>query len=240
MKPNDRLKEVRKQRGWSQARVAEQIGTDAGNVSRWERGYSSPSPYYQEKLSLLFGKEVHDLGLLREDEMLPPHPSTPEPATVTSREEQREILARASRILAIFSYSAFWWSGLLIFLFVRKDRYVRFHSLQSLLLFGIVTLCNIAFIGVVSALSKTALHFMPVQTHHLSQPAPQEQATSLDFIIVVTVLYALVLNSGAIVAWGVGMVMAWRGRYYKLPLVGNVSEKITLAIFSHEASSAPW
>lgn len=232
MKPNYRLKEAREQRGWSQARVAEQIGTDAGNVSRWERGYSSPSPYYREKLSLLFGKEVGDLGLLGEDNHVPPQPRTSDLPVAASGEQQPETHTHTSRILASLSYSVFWWTGLIILLFSRKDRFVRFHSLQSLLLFGGVTFCNVLFIGMVSSLSGTGLHLMPVHTNPLSQPIPQEQATSLNFIIVLVVLCALVLNIGAVVAWGVGIVMALRGRYYKLPLVGNSIEKITAAMFS--------
>lgn len=234
MKPNTRLKEAREQHGWSQARVAEQIGTDSGNVSRWERGYSSPSPYYREKLSILFGKEVHDLGLLGEDETMSPQPCTPDLAEAASVKQQPRALTHTSRILAALSYSLFWWTGLLILLFSRKNRFVRFHSLQSLLLFGGVTLCNVALIGIVSSLSRPALHLMPVHTNLLpSQPVPQEHGASLDFIIVLVVLCALVLNIGAAVAWGVGIVMALRGQYYKLPLVGNSSEKITAAMFSH-------
>lgn len=233
MRPNNRLKEARVQHGWSQARVAEQIGTDAGNVSRWERGYSSPSPYYREKLSLLFGREVGDLGLLGEDETISPQPCIPELTAIASDKHQPETLARASRMLAGLSYSLFWWTGLLVLLFARKDRFVRFHSLQSLLLFGGITLCNVVFIGVVSAVSGPALHLMSVHPNLLSQPAPQEQAPSLNFIIVLTVFCALVLNIGAAIAWGIGIMMALRGRYYKLPLVGNSSEKITTAMFSH-------
>lgn len=232
MKPNYRLKEAREQRGWSQARVAEQVGTDAGNVSRWERGYSSPSPYYREKLSMLFGKEVGDLGLLRENDQVSPQPCTPDPAVAASDEQQPETLAHTSRILAGLSYSMFWWTGLLVLLFSRKDRFVRFHSLQSLRLFGGVTLCNAIFIGIVSALSGPALHHIPVHAKLISQSVTQGQATSLNFIIVLTVLCALVLNIGAVAAWGVGIVMALRGQYYKLPLVGNSSEKITTAMFS--------
>ncbi|GHO92500.1 hypothetical protein KSF_025480 [Reticulibacter mediterranei] len=233
MKPNYRLKEAREQRGWSQARVAEQIGTDAGNVSRWERGYSSPSPYYREKLSTLFGKEVGDLGLLGENDHVPPQPRTPDPAGIASGEQPLETLALASRILASLSYSVFWWTGLLMLLFSRKDRFVRFHSLQSLLLFGGITLCNVVFIGIVSALSGPAPNLMPVHTTLLSQPVSQGQAGFLDSIIVLAVLCVLFLNIGAALAWGVGIVMALRGRYYKLPLVGHFSEKMKAPLSSH-------
>jgi len=42
MKPNQRLKRERELRGWSQAKVASEVGTDPATVSRWERGLSFP------------------------------------------------------------------------------------------------------------------------------------------------------------------------------------------------------
>lgn len=64
MAPNRRLKQARELRGWSQARVAEKIGTDATTVSRWERGLFSPTPYFREKLCKLFEQNAEELGLL--------------------------------------------------------------------------------------------------------------------------------------------------------------------------------
>lgn len=67
MTPNRRLKQARELRGWSQAKVAEQIGTDATTVSRWERGLFSPTPYFRERLCLLFDKNAEELGLLESE-----------------------------------------------------------------------------------------------------------------------------------------------------------------------------
>lgn len=64
MAPNRRLKQARELRGWSQAKVAELIGTDATTVSRWERGLFLPTPFFREKLCELFGKNAEELGLL--------------------------------------------------------------------------------------------------------------------------------------------------------------------------------
>ena len=64
MTPNRRLKQARELRGWSQAKVAEIISTDATTVSRWERGLFSPTPYFRERLCLLFNKNAEELGLL--------------------------------------------------------------------------------------------------------------------------------------------------------------------------------
>jgi hypothetical protein len=66
------LRRERALRGWSQQYVAEAIeAPDASYVSRWERGVVSPSPYYQERLCRLFGRNAEELGLLdlpREEE----------------------------------------------------------------------------------------------------------------------------------------------------------------------------
>ena len=67
MKPNLRLKHEREIRGWSQAKVAEEINSSEKNISRWERGVSSPYPYHREKLCLLFGKSAQELGFVEND-----------------------------------------------------------------------------------------------------------------------------------------------------------------------------
>jgi transcriptional regulator with XRE-family HTH domain len=61
------LKRERELRGWSQARMAQELGTTPNTISVWERGLSLPSPYFREKLYTLFGKNALELGLLEED-----------------------------------------------------------------------------------------------------------------------------------------------------------------------------
>lgn len=59
------LKYERQLRGWSQADLAARIGSVPKTVSRWERGLVSPSPYFQQRLVDLFGKDTEALGLIR-------------------------------------------------------------------------------------------------------------------------------------------------------------------------------
>ena len=73
-KPNTRLRQARHLRGWSQARVAMALGTDAASVSRWEREVSFPYPYFRERLCQLFEMDAEKLGLL------PEHPPEPQQA----------------------------------------------------------------------------------------------------------------------------------------------------------------
>src|SRR5437588_430816 len=63
--PNERLRRARSLKGWSQADLAEQIGTSFEIVSRWERGVTIPSPYYRERLCVVLGQSAEDLGLVR-------------------------------------------------------------------------------------------------------------------------------------------------------------------------------
>src|SRR5437763_8302468 len=62
------LKRERKLHGWSQAYIAEMVGSDTKTVSRWERGINLPGPYYAQKLVDLFGKNAEELGLLVNEE----------------------------------------------------------------------------------------------------------------------------------------------------------------------------
>jgi len=63
-KPNKKLQRERELYGWSQARIAEKLGTTIKRISMWECGDATPDRYYQEKLCDLFGKNAEELGLL--------------------------------------------------------------------------------------------------------------------------------------------------------------------------------
>ncbi len=67
MKSNGQLRYERELRGWSQNDLAEQIGTTALSVSRWESGITVPKHYFRRKLCALFDKSAEELGLLPAD-----------------------------------------------------------------------------------------------------------------------------------------------------------------------------
>lgn len=66
--PNYALKRERRLRCWSQLEVADQIGTTAFNVSRWERGITFPGSYFRQQLCQIFGKSPVELGFLDEED----------------------------------------------------------------------------------------------------------------------------------------------------------------------------
>src|SRR5947209_19306425 len=63
--PNERLRRARRLKGWSQADLAEEVGTSFEIVSRWERGVTAPNSYYRERLCAVLGQAAGGLGLLR-------------------------------------------------------------------------------------------------------------------------------------------------------------------------------
>ena len=64
--PNQNLYFAREQFGWSQQKLADEVGTTPVNVSRWERGITMPGPYFRQKLCQKFGKSPEELGLVSE------------------------------------------------------------------------------------------------------------------------------------------------------------------------------
>ncbi|MGI9061137.1 MAG: tetratricopeptide repeat protein [Ktedonobacteraceae bacterium] len=65
---SSRLRQERERRGWSQGELAKHIGTNQVSISRWEKGVTTPSPYFRQKLAELFGKSLEELGLFMETE----------------------------------------------------------------------------------------------------------------------------------------------------------------------------
>ncbi|HEX6482661.1 MAG TPA: hypothetical protein VF043_27780 [Ktedonobacteraceae bacterium] len=102
---------------------------------------------------------------------------------------------------AILSYSLGWFTGLLFFLFGRQHPYVRFHALQSLLFFGAINVADVALVNIIGTFSE--FH-------------------GFHFISAIAILVFLFLNFVAFVGWVVGMIQAARGKYYRLPLVGDL------------------
>lgn len=62
--PNLQLRRARELKCWSQAELAERVGTTAFTVCRWERGATFPGPHFRRELCALFGCGPDQLGLL--------------------------------------------------------------------------------------------------------------------------------------------------------------------------------
>ena len=119
------------------------------------------------------------------------------------------------RLAAALSYVFAWITGFIFFLFAEKrNRFVRFHAMQSLL-----------FLGGVSILGAVVGTFLSFATYTMSFNNP----FYIDFIqsIILTVAWValVLLILTFIVGWFIGIISALRGRYYKMPFVGDFVER---------------
>ena len=57
------IRQLRKERGWLQADLAEQLGVHRSAVSTWERGVYLPEPRTLLRLGDLFGVSVEEMAL---------------------------------------------------------------------------------------------------------------------------------------------------------------------------------
>lgn len=97
------------------------------------------------------------------------------------------------------SYVAGWVTGLIFFLLEKRNRFVRFHAMQSILFFGGLSVLSAA-LGIVSTFSPGVL-------------ALAFNCTSGLIGIV------------GFVGWIVLMINGFQGKYFKLPLVGDYAER---------------
>lgn len=133
MVPNRLLKQARELKGWSQARVARELGTDATTVSRWERGLFSPTPYFRERLCTLFHKNARELGLLETVDRSSGCESTIQarPAELCSQNEQKRRQEESEREQKMASCSSAWGESSDTFAYILRSAalYQRAHAL---------------------------------------------------------------------------------------------------------------
>ena len=113
-------------------------------------------------------------------------------------------------VAALLSYILGWLSGLVFFLIEKDSRLVRFHAMQSLILSGggvVLLIVLWVFIGISSIIIG-------------------QVSGILSFLVsMVLGLVATVVGIAILVGAIIGLVKAYQGQYFKLPVVGNLAEK---------------
>ncbi|MBX5455854.1 MAG: hypothetical protein IRZ31_03035 [Thermogemmatispora sp.] len=115
----------------------------------------------------------------------------------------------ADSVLGMLCYLGGWLSGLLVLLFGGRSRLVRFHALQSLFFFGLVTIIDVCMI------------MMPVYVDRLSLWWLPSEVDALAFCCWLLLLGTLQVVT--LTGWLIGMIQATRRRFYLMPLVGRLA-----------------
>jgi len=115
-------------------------------------------------------------------------------------------------IAALLSYVLGWITGLIFMLLEKESRFVRFHAVQALIL-GIIGLVFSFGSWIVWLVIAIIASMLPDVLGML--------------VMAVVGLVMLVIVLAIFVGWVIGMVKAYQGQYFKLPLIGNFAEKFS-------------
>ncbi len=108
------------------------------------------------------------------------------------------------KVAAALAYLMGWLTGILFFLLERENRYVRFHAMQSIVGFGAICAAGMA-LGVLAVLSV-----------FVADGGVGFFATLAQLVWVV-----------GLIAWLICLFKAYSGERWKLPLAGDIAERIT-------------
>ena len=108
-----------------------------------------------------------------------------------------------ANVAGLLSYVLGWISGLIFILIEKENKFVRFHAMQSIILFGGLSVLQV-IVGVLNGILFAI---------HLAVLVP-----------VITLLNGLLMLAGFIL-WIVLMVKSHQGEKFKLPVVGDIAEK---------------
>lgn len=124
-------------------------------------------------------------------------PNYAQPQYGSAGDASSTSLNMAPNILGLLSYLFSPISALIIFLLEKRNRFVRFHALQSLFLAGALIVLEIV---------SSILVRIPI--------------LGLVFVCLSALVYI-----AAFVLWIVMMVQAYQGKMFKLPIIGDQAEK---------------
>ncbi len=108
-----------------------------------------------------------------------------------------------ANVAALVAYIATWITGLIIYLTEKENRFVRFHAMQAILL-GVTTIVIYIGLGIVMII----LRLMS------------------DVLALLGGLLWLLFGLAFFAAWIFCMIKAYQGQLFKLPVIGDMAEKI--------------
>ncbi|MGD0077120.1 MAG: DUF4870 domain-containing protein [Sedimentisphaerales bacterium] len=108
-----------------------------------------------------------------------------------------------ANVAGLLCYVLGWITGLIFFLIEKENKFVRFHALQSMIIFGGLFVLSIAigmFIGVFAAMGA-------------------------GFLVPLLSLVNGLLGLVGLILWILLMIKAYQGEKFKLPVIGDIAEK---------------
>jgi len=114
-------------------------------------------------------------------------------------------------IAALLTYVFGWVSGLIFFLLEKDSKLVRFHAMQSIMFNVFVAV--LCFAGWIVTIVLVLI----------ASQLPDILGTLVGLL---ATLVWIILGAGLLIAWILCLVRAYQGKFFKLPVIGNLAEKI--------------
>jgi len=108
-----------------------------------------------------------------------------------------------ANVAGLLSYVLGWVTGLIFFLIEKDNKFVKFHAMQSMIVFGALFVAQIGVGMLLGAFIMMRLVF---------------------FIPLFSLLNTLIILV-ALILWVILMVKAYQGEKFKLPVAGDIAEK---------------
>jgi uncharacterized membrane protein len=108
-----------------------------------------------------------------------------------------------ANIAGLLCYVVGWITGLILFLIEKENKFVRFHALQSIIVFGALTVLQIAITVLTGVFGLIHLGIL------------------IPFLSLINGLIGL----AGLVLWIILMIKAYQGELFKLPIAGDIAEK---------------
>jgi uncharacterized membrane protein len=105
-------------------------------------------------------------------------------------------------VAGLLCYVAGWVSGIVFLVLEKKDKFVRFHAIQSIIVFGAFSVVWIV-LGIVNASIYFSVHGLWI------------------FFYIIMIL----LGVFAFILWIILMLKAYKGEKFKLPIAGDIAAK---------------
>ena len=110
----------------------------------------------------------------------------------------------SSPVAAALAYSGWWVTGAIFWWLEQRDRFVRFHAAQAIVVFGLIA----ALISLFAAVATISLSFVPSMFGFFAGAA------------------ALTWMAG-VVLWGIAMWKAASGDEWRIPLAAEWAERLS-------------
>jgi uncharacterized membrane protein len=116
-----------------------------------------------------------------------------------SENKNKTSLGMEQNLEGLLCYVGWWVTGIIFYIMEKENKFVRFHAVQSIVVFGAYTVIAVILSIIINLMSFFGGFF----------------AGFLLFIIWVL----------AIILWVILMMKAYQGQMYKLPIAGDIADK---------------